>query len=83
MNTPNIPPRFSYGKLAVLSIGAAMIVLLITAIIIGIVRPGPDVGLGIAVAGVIAAIVAMGTVATRITNRAFKDVDGSDQRPHE
>ena len=66
---------FSYAKLAVLSIGAATAVLILTAVIVGLVKPSPGIGLAIAIAGVVGAIAAMGFTATRITNRAFDDLE--------
>ena len=65
------PPKFSYAKLAFCSIGAATAVLVLTAVVIGLIRPGPNVGLAIALVGVLLAVAALGLVATRITNRAF------------
>ena len=62
---------FSYAKLAVLSIGAASAVLVLTALVVGLLKPSPGVGLTIALVGVVGAIAAMGITATRITNRAF------------
>ena len=63
--------KFSYAKLAVCSVGAASLVLLLVTVLIGVLKPAPVLSLAIALAGVVGAIVAMGVVASRITAAAF------------
>ncbi|KAA0021042.1 hypothetical protein [Antrihabitans cavernicola] len=75
MKNPDGSPGFSYARLAFLSIGAATLVLVLTTVLVSVIQPGPDLGLTIALLGVFGAIAAMGFVATRITNRAFADVE--------
>ena len=73
-------PGFSYAKLACFSIGSATLVLLATALLVGITQPSPNLGLVIALVGVVLAIAVMGVVATKMTNRAFgaRSVDEAD-----
>lgn len=64
---------FSYAKLALCSIGAATLVLLLTTLLLFALQPAAGIGLVIVLAGVVAAIAAMGVVSTRMTNRAFAE----------
>ena len=68
---------FSFGRHALMSVGAATAVLVATAIVVVVARPTPVVGLIIALLGILAAVVAMGIVAIRSVRRAFGD-DGRD-----
>ncbi|MBS9371764.1 hypothetical protein [Rhodococcus sp. B50] len=70
---------FSFGRHALMSVGTATVVLLVTAIAVVTVRPTPVVGLVIALVGIVAAVVAMGVVSTRSTRRAFGT--DKDDRP--
>ncbi|MFD5810472.1 hypothetical protein [Rhodococcus aetherivorans] len=70
-------PEFSLGRLALTALGAATGVLLLATVVIVVLRPGPVVGLIVALAGVAGAIAAMGVVSTRTTRRAFGP-DGND-----
>ncbi|UPW05054.1 hypothetical protein M1C57_02970 [Rhodococcus pyridinivorans] len=71
--------EFSFGRHALMSVGAATVVLLVTAIVVVAVRPTPVVGLVIALVGIVAAVVAMGVVSTRSARRAFGPAE--DDRP--
>jgi hypothetical protein len=71
--------EFSFGRHALLSVGTATVVLLVTAIVVVTVRPTPVVGLVIALVGIVAAVVAMGIVSTRSARRAFGPAE--DDRP--
>lgn len=64
---------FSYGRLALASLGAATAVLLLTAVVVAVLRPTGLWGLLVALGGVVAAIAAMATVSGRMTRRAFGD----------
>ncbi|WP_241386236.1 hypothetical protein [Rhodococcus sp. CH91] len=68
--------EFSFGRHALMSVGAATVVLLVTAIVVVAVRPTPVVGLVIALVGIVAAVVAMGVVSTRSARRAFGPAEG-------
>ena len=83
MTQPNSGPPFSYAKLAFFSIGAASLVLLLTTFLVGMLQDANTwVLLAVALAGVFGAIAAMGTVATRMTNKAFpKAPERGDQPP--
>lgn len=63
--------EFSFGRLAVASLGSATLVLVVTTAIVAVVRPGPGVGLLIVALGIAAAITAMGVVSTRMTRRGL------------
>lgn len=71
--------EFSLGRHALMSVGAATVVLLVTAIVVVAVRPTPVVGLVIALVGIVVAVVAMGVVSTRSARRAFGPAE--DDRP--
>ena len=59
--------------LALATMGAAATVLAVVALVIVLAAPGRVVGLVIALAGVVAAIAAMGAVSKRLTARAYGD----------
>ncbi len=61
----------SIGKLAMASLGSAAAVLLVATLVIVVLRPAPVIGLIVALAGVVGAIVAMGIVSKRMTRKAF------------
>lgn len=69
---------FSFGKLAVFSLGSAVAVLGVATVVIAVVQPGPGLGLVIALLGVIGAIGAMGLVSTRMTRVLRSDRPESD-----
>lgn len=69
----------SLGRLAVFSVGAAVIVLALCVLILNLVRPGPAVGLLIVAVGLVGAIAAMGIVSKRIVARAVEDPE--DREP--
>ncbi|MFF0817677.1 hypothetical protein ACFYVR_21295 [Rhodococcus sp. NPDC003318] len=68
---------FSYGRLALASLGAATAVLALAAVLVAVLRPSGVWGLLIALAGVAGAIAAMGVVSTRMTRRAFGGRDAA------
>lgn len=70
--------EFSFGRLAVASLGSATVVLVVTTAIVALVRPGPGWGLLIVAAGIAAAITVMGVVSTRMTRRGLGN-DGDDR----
>lgn len=61
----------SIGKLALASLGSAAAVLFVATLVIVVLRPEPVIGLIVALAGVVGAIVAMGIVSKRMTRKAF------------
>ncbi|WP_305095412.1 hypothetical protein [Prescottella sp. R16] len=63
----------SIARLALATMGTGAAVLVVTAVVVVIVTPGPVVGLVIALVGIVAAIAAMGVVSTRMTRRAYGD----------
>lgn len=63
--------EFSFGRLAIASLGSATLMLLITTVVIALLRPGPGWGLLIVAIGIAAAITAMGVVSTRMTRRGL------------
>lgn len=63
--------QFSFGRLALASLGSATLVLVLTTAVIAIVQPGPGWGLLIVAIGVAGAITAMGVVSTRMTRRGL------------
>ncbi len=65
--------EFSFGRLAIASLGSATGVLVITTVVLALVRPGPGVGLAIVAVGIAAAITAMGVVSTSMTRRSLGD----------
>lgn len=76
-------PDLSYAKLVIFSIGAATLVLIVTAVLVVSIPAPAGVLLAIAIIGVFAAVAALGVVATRITNRAFGDSDDPEHSdPH-
>ncbi len=76
---PNGGDDFSLARLALFSLGAAVVALAVATVVIVVLKPSPGVGLVIGlVGGVAAAIVAMGVVSKRMTRKAFGDPeDGS------
>ncbi len=69
------PPHFSFAKLALLSLGAGVLVLVIgVPIIVLIAQWSPTVGLIVALAVVIAMIAAIATVSRRIVAAAERDI---------
>nr|WP_238558893.1 hypothetical protein [Rhodococcus rhodnii] len=50
-----------------------MAVLVVVALVLVLVQPGPVAGLAIGLGGIALAIVAMGVVSVRMTRRAFPD----------
>lgn len=65
--------EFSFARLAVVSLGSATVVLVVTTVIVAVVRPGAGVGLGIVAVGIAGAITVMGVVSTRMTRRGLGD----------
>ncbi|ORI13274.1 hypothetical protein BJD99_09645 [Rhodococcus sp. 1163] len=63
--------EFSFGRLAIASLGSATLMLVITTVVIALLRPGPGWGLLIVAIGITAAITAMGVVSTRMTRRGL------------
>lgn len=76
----NASDDLSIGRLALYSMGAATAVLLATTVVILVWQPAPVPGLIVGLLGVVAAIVAMGYVSTRMTRKAY-GVDRGDPRP--
>lgn len=75
--------QFSYGRLALFSLGAGAGMILLTTLLILIVQPEPVLGLIIALAGLAGAVVAMGVVSTRMTRRAVAQLDTTGSRERE
>lgn len=76
--------EFSFGRLAVASLGSATLVLALTTAVVAIVRPGPGWGLLIVAVGIVAAITAMGVVSTSMTRRGLApDKNDPPVRPRE
>ncbi|WP_072806389.1 hypothetical protein [Rhodococcoides yunnanense] len=67
--------EFSFGRLALASLGSATLVLALTTLVVALVRPGPGWGLLIVAIGIAGAITAMGVVSTRMTRRGLGDDD--------
>ncbi|MDJ0361077.1 hypothetical protein [Rhodococcus sp. H29-C3] len=61
--------EFSFGRLAIASLGSATLMLVITTVVVALLRPGPGWGLLIVAIGIAAAITAMGVVSTRMTRK--------------
>ncbi|UYP17401.1 hypothetical protein OED52_11855 [Rhodococcus sp. Z13] len=70
--------EFSLGRHALISVGAASSVLVVTAVVVVALRPGPVLGLVVALVGIVAAVAVMGVVSTRSVRRAFGP--GKDDR---
>lgn len=70
--------EFSFGRLAIASLGSATVVLVVTTVVLALVRPGPGVGLAIVAVGIAAAITVMGVVSTSMTRRSLRD-DSQDE----
>nr|WP_314141349.1 hypothetical protein [uncultured Rhodococcus sp.] len=64
--------EFSLGRLAVRALGAAVAVLALATALIAGLQPSAEVGLVIALAGVVGAIAAMGVVSTRMTRKELR-----------
>ncbi|MBS4099742.1 hypothetical protein [Tsukamurella paurometabola] len=69
----------SLGRLALFSVGAAVVVLGLCVILLNVLRPSPAVGLLIVAVGLVGAVAAMGVVSHRIVGRAVADSD--DREP--
>ena len=70
-----VAPHFSFAKLALTSLGAGVVVLVIgIPIIIGVAQWSPTVGLIVALVVVIAMIAAIGTVSRRFVAAAERDI---------
>ncbi len=63
--------EFSFGRLAIASLGSATLMLVITTVVVALLRPGPGWGLLIVAIGIAAAITAMGVVSTRMTRHGL------------
>nr|WP_296773316.1 hypothetical protein [Rhodococcus sp. (in: high G+C Gram-positive bacteria)] len=76
--------EFSFGRLAVASLGSATLVLALTTALIAFLEPGPGIGLLIVAVGVALAITAMGVVSTRMTRRGLGEStdDAGDSGDH-
>lgn len=72
----------SYALVALSSLGAATLVLVVTTVVIVTVRPAPLVGLVIGLVGVVLSITAMGVVSTRLTRRAYGPPGEQTSRRH-
>lgn len=71
--------KFSYGVFAGLTLGAGMLVLVASGLVIVAFGPGPKVGLAIALGGIIGSIAAMSFVANRLLDRANADPETNNQ----
>ncbi len=69
----------SLGRLALFSVGAAVVVLGLCVLLLNLLRPSPAVGLLIVAVGLVGAVAAMGIVSHRIVGRAVADAD--DREP--
>ncbi|CAM3192715.1 hypothetical protein [Tsukamurella hominis] len=63
----------SLGRLALFSLGAAVVVLGLSVLLLNVLRPSPAVGLLIVAVGLVGAVAAMGIVSNRIVGRAVED----------
>ncbi|WP_041450926.1 hypothetical protein [Hoyosella subflava] len=75
--------RISYGRLALFSLGAGAGMILVATLLILALQPQPVLGLVIALAGLAAAVAAMGVVSTRMTRRAVEEMDNDSSRERE
>lgn len=73
----------SYGRLALFSLGAGTLMILLTTLIILALQPEPVLGLVIALAGLAGAVAAMGVVSTRMTRRAVQEMETTSSRERE
>lgn len=60
----------SLGRLALYSMGSAVLVLAAATALLNVLRPGPAVSLLIVAVGLVGAVAAMGVVSTRIVKNA-------------
>ena len=60
----------SIGRLALFSMGSAVVVLGLATLLLNVLRPSPAVSLLIVGAGLVGAVAAMGLVSTRMVRRA-------------
>lgn len=67
----------SLGRLALFSVGAAVVVLGACVVLLNVLRPSPAIGLLIVAIGLVGAVAAMGIVSNRIVGRA---VESSEDR---
>jgi Na+/melibiose symporter-like transporter len=65
--------EFSWGRMALASLGSAALALALTTLVVAVVRPGPGWGLLIVAIGIGVAITSMGVVSTRMTRRGLGD----------
>jgi flagellar biosynthesis component FlhA len=66
-------PRFSFARLALFTVGAGVVVLAISAVVvIGLAEVSPVAALIVALLALILAIVAMGIVANRMVDRVAR-----------
>lgn len=66
-------PRFSFARLALATVGAGVVVLAVSAVIvIGLAKVSPVAALIVALLALILAIVAMGIVANRMVDRVAR-----------
>lgn len=81
------PGGLSIARLALATMGSAATVLVLAALVIVVVAPGPVVGLVIALVGVVVSVAVMGAVSKRMTGRAHgdradrHDEPGDDPKP--
>ncbi|GAA4399852.1 hypothetical protein GCM10023147_37860 [Tsukamurella soli] len=71
----------SIGRLAVFSLGPAALVLVVAAVLVVTVRPGPVVALVIIAVGLVGSVAVMGFVSRRMVDRALARED-AEQAPH-
>ncbi len=71
--------ELSLGRLALFSVGAAVAVLGLCAVLLNVLRPSPGVSLAIVAVGLVGAVAAMGIVSNRIVGRAVQDSE--DREP--
>ncbi|GGC69561.1 hypothetical protein [Hoyosella rhizosphaerae] len=72
--------EFSLGRLAFYSLGAGTLALLLATILIMVWQPSPEIGLAIALLGLVGAIAAMGFVSTRMTRRAIAEIEAEEEQ---
>ncbi len=68
----------SLGRIAVVSMCAAVAVLALSGLLVLLLRPTPGIGLAIAGAGLVGSVVAARAVSLRMVDRAIREAQGSD-----
>ncbi|MGL4305157.1 MAG: hypothetical protein ACRCSF_03300 [Mycobacteriaceae bacterium] len=72
MNQAKKEPQLSFARLAVLSLGAATLVLLMVVITLAVLKPGPVIALILACSAVALSLTTMAVVSRRLVDRALQ-----------